>query len=112
MLANEVTALTHGRDAALGAEATAREVFEKGGIGEDLPTVIVPAEETSIVQLIVKSGLANSGKEAKRLIADKGARVNDELLEDAGRMVSVDEIAAGLKLSAGKKRHAMVKAES
>jgi len=59
----------------------------------------------------VKSGLVGSGKEAKRLIADKGARVNDELLEDAGRMITPQEIAAGVKLSAGKKRHAMVKAE-
>jgi len=112
ILANEVTALTHGRAAAEGAEATAREVFEKGGVGDDLPTVLIPAEPTSIVQLFVKSGLAGSGKEAKRLIADKGARVNDALLSDAGRMVTPEEISAGVKLSAGKKRHAMVKAES
>lgn len=111
ILANEVTKLLHGADAAIAAEATAREVFEKGGIGDDLPTVSIPAEPTSIVQLFVKSGLAGSGKEAKRLIADGGARVNDTPLTDPGRMITPEEIAGTVKLSAGKKRHALIVAE-
>jgi hypothetical protein len=80
VLANEVTALCHGREAAEAAEATAREVFEKGGAGDDLPTLAQRGEVgdgISIVQLITRSGLAKSGKEAKRLIADGGARMND-----------------------------------
>jgi len=112
ILANEVTALAHGRAAAEAAEATAREVFEKGGIGDDLPTLTLSAGEVgdgiSIVQLIVRSGLAVSGKEAKRLIADNGARMNDEALTDAGLMLSAADLAAPVKLSAGKKRHALV----
>ena len=108
VLANEVTTLLHGAEAAAAAEATAREVFEQGGVGDELPTVHVPAEETSVVQLFVKSGLCGSGKEAKRLIADGGARIDDEAVSDAGAMVSGVQIAAGLKLSAGKKRHARV----
>ncbi len=44
VLANEVTALCHGRDAAEAAEATARDVFEKGGIGDDLPTLVLTRE--------------------------------------------------------------------
>ena len=112
ILANEVTTLAHGRAAAEAAEATAREVFEKGGIGEDLPTLTLSAGEVgdgiSIVQLIVRSGLAASGKEAKRLIADSGARMNDEPLTDAGLMLSASDLAAPVKLSAGKKRHALV----
>ncbi len=112
ILANEVTTLAHGRAAAEAAEATAREVFEKGGIGEDLPTLTLSAAEVgegiSIVQLIVRSGLAASGKEAKRLIADNGARIDDQPLTDAGLMLSVSDLAAPVKLSAGKKRHALV----
>ena len=112
ILANEVTTLAHGRAAAEAAEATAREVFEKGGIGEDLPTLTLSAGEVgdgiSIVQLIVRSGLAASGKEAKRLIADNGARMNDEALTDTGLMLSAADLAAPVKLSAGKKRHALV----
>ncbi len=114
ILANEVTTLAHGADAAAAAEATAREVFEKGGVGDDLPTVTLdPADLSdagiSIVQLFVKSGLAKSGKEAKRLIAEGGAKLDDETVSDTGMMVPRDAVAATLKLSAGKKRHALVK---
>ncbi|SDC20557.1 tyrosine--tRNA ligase [Ruegeria marina] len=110
ILANEVTALCHGAEAAKAAEATAREVFEKGGIGDDLPTLTLGTADlpASIVQLIVKSGLAKSGKEAKRLIAEDGARLNDAPLTDAGLMIEAGDLAQPIKLSAGKKRHALV----
>lgn len=113
VLANEVTALLHGRAAAEAAEATAREVFEQGGVGDDLPTLDLTAAEIgdglSIAQILVRSGLAASGKEAKRLIADNGARLNDAALTDAGLMVTPDMLARPMKLSAGKKRHALVR---
>ncbi|TMV06500.1 tyrosine--tRNA ligase [Ruegeria sediminis] len=112
ILANEVTALLHGPEAAATAEATAREVFEKGGVGDDLPTLTLSPEELgdgmSIVQIIVKSGLAKSGKEAKRLIAEHGARLDDQPLTDAGLMIDAGALASPIKLSAGKKRHALV----
>ncbi len=112
ILAGEVTALLHGREAADAAEETARRVFEEGGTGEDLPTLTVTADEAreglSVVQLIVRAGLAKSGKEAKRLIADNGARMNDAPLTDAGLMIDTDALAEPVKLSAGKKRHALV----
>ena len=112
ILANEVTALCHGRDAAEAAAATAKEVFEKGGVGDDLPTLTMVAGDISdgisIVQLIVKSGLAGSGKEAKRLISDGGAKMNDEPLTNGGLMITTDMLAQPIKLSAGKKRHALV----
>ncbi len=112
ILANEVTTLLHGAEAAAAAEATAREVFEKGGVGDDLPTLTLSADDLgdgmSIVQLIVKSGLAGSGKEAKRLIAENGAKLNDEPLSNAGLMVDAAMLTMPIKLSAGKKRHALV----
>mgnify|MGYP000866465154 FL=1 len=96
----------------MAAEATAREVFEKGGVGDDLPTLTLSSDELgdgmSIVQIIVKAGLAGSGKEAKRLIADNGAKMNDAALDDAGLMVTADMLSTPMKLSAGKKRHALV----
>ena len=113
ILANEVTTLLHGAAAAKAAEATAKEVFEKGGVGDDLPTLTLSAAELgdgmSIVQIIVQAGLAKSGKEAKRLIAENGARLNDEPLTDAGLMVTGDQLTMPIKLSAGKKRHSLVK---
>ena len=112
VLASEVTGLLHGRDAAAAAEATAREVFEKGGMGDDLPRLTLSADDigegVSIVQLITRSGLAGSGKEAKRLIAEGGARMNDAAITDAGLMITASDLATPLKLSAGKKRHALV----
>ncbi len=112
ILANEVTGLLHGRDAAAAAEATAREVFERGGVGEDLPTLTLAVADVaggiSLAQLIVRSGLAKSGKDAKRLIAEGGARVNDEVATDAGQMFGAGHFAEPLKLTAGKKRHALV----
>jgi len=112
ILANEVTTLLHGAEAAQTAEATAREVFERGGVGDDLPTLTLSAADLgdgmSIVQLIVKSGLAASGKEAKRLITENGARLNDEPLTDAGMMIGAEALQSPIKLSAGKKRHALV----
>ena len=112
-LANEVTALAHGPEAAAAAEATAREVFERGGAGEDLPTLTLTASEVgegiSAAQLLVRSGLAPSGKEAKRLIAGGGAQAADIPLTDAGRMFTAAELSAPLKLSAGRKRHALVR---
>ncbi|KIC26506.1 MULTISPECIES: tyrosine--tRNA ligase [unclassified Leisingera] len=113
ILANEVTTLLHGAEAAAAAEATAREVFEKGGVGDDLPTLsLSPADlgdGISIVQLIVKSGLAKSGKDAKRLISENGARIDDQPLTDAGLMIDAGALSSPIKLSAGKKRHALVK---
>ncbi|MCO8145387.1 tyrosine--tRNA ligase [Rhodovulum tesquicola] len=113
VLANAVTTLCHGANAAEAAEATAREVFEKGGLGEDLPTLALSAAEIAdgipVVQLITRAGLAKSGKEAKRLIAEGGARLNDELLSDAGLVIDAAMLAEPIKLSAGKKRHALVR---
>ena len=116
ILANEVTKLLHGAEAAAAAEATAREVFEKGGIGDDLPTLTLTSAELgdgiSIVQLIVKSGLAKSGKDAKRLINENGAKLDDKPLNDAGLMIDATALSSPIKLSAGKKRHALVQLET
>ena len=112
ILANEVTALLHGRDTALTAAQTSSEVFEKGGIGEDLPTISFRENEISdgvpIVQAFVKAGLAKSGKEAKRLIAENGARLDDKLVTNTNLVLTAKMLTKPVKLSAGKKRHALV----
>lgn len=112
VLANAVTGLLHGADAASAAEATAREVFERGGVGDDLPTLaLTPADVAdgiSVGQLFVRAGLAKSGKDAKRLIAEGGARLNDEIVLDAGQMIGAGALVEPVKLTAGRKRHALV----
>ena len=115
ILANEATTLLHGAEAAAAAEATAREVFEKGGVGDDLPTVVLSAADVgdgiSVVQLLVRAGLAQSGKAAKRLIAENGARLDDAPLTDTGLVLEASALAQPVKLSAGKKRHALVRVD-
>jgi tyrosyl-tRNA synthetase len=113
VLANAVTTLAHGAAAAQAAEATARETFEKGGAGADLPSVTVALEgdTISVVQLFMKAGLASSGKDAKRLIAEGGARIDDQPVTDPAATIAAERLtAAPLKLSAGKKRHALARA--
>jgi tyrosyl-tRNA synthetase len=112
VLANAVTTLLHGAEAAAAAEATARAVFDEGGLGADLPTLQLGtgdvADGISVAQLFVRAGLAKSGKEAKRLIAEGGARLNDEIVLDPGRMLGAGELVEPMKLTAGRKRHAVV----
>ncbi|MDP2739695.1 MAG: tyrosine--tRNA ligase [Pseudorhodobacter sp.] len=111
-LANAVTTLCHGVEATAAAEATARQVFEQGGVGDDLPTLTLAAEDIgdgiSVAQLFVRAGLAKSGKDAKRLIAEGGARLNDELVLDPGQMLHASALTDSVKLTAGRKRHALV----
>jgi tyrosyl-tRNA synthetase len=130
ILANEVTTLLHGAEAAEAAEATAREVFEKGGVGDDLPTVLLsrdnfakmspahadpqdpnrPVTQSILAfQLFLEAGLVKSGKEAKRLFAEGGARINDVVETDITRTFAPEDFSNPIKLSAGKKRHALIK---
>ena len=113
-LANEVTTLCHGPEAAAAAEATARSVFEEGGTGDELPTLTlaaaeIPADGIPVVQLLVRSGLASSGKDARRLIAEGGARLDDTVVTDPGLHLDAQALDEPRKLSAGRKRHALVR---
>tara|TARA_R110002096_G_scaffold47575_16_gene127087 strand:+ start:2312 stop:3562 length:1251 start_codon:yes stop_codon:yes gene_type:complete len=113
VLANQVTTLCHGADAAAAAEATAREVFEKGGTGEDLEVVYVSAEQFETpcanTRFLLCAGVVTSGKEAKRLIAENGLRYNNALVTDPNGLVTPELIGDGLKLSIGKKKHRIVR---
>jgi tyrosyl-tRNA synthetase len=114
ILAHLATGLAHGEEAALAAAETAKTVFEQGGAGGDLPTVAVPLADLkaglSLVEMMRATGLAKSGKDVKRLIAEKGAKVNDEIVTDSALSLTEADLRDGaIKLSAGKKRHALVK---
>jgi tyrosyl-tRNA synthetase len=117
VLAFEATALLHGRAAAEEAAETARRTFEQGGIGDDLPTIDVPAAELgqgiAVWALLHRTGLAASNSEARRLVRGGGARLNDAKIEDEGLMVTTAAAVDGIiKLSAGKKRIALIRVAS
>ncbi|GIX16903.1 MAG: tyrosine--tRNA ligase [Rhodothalassiaceae bacterium] len=114
ILAFEATALARGREAAERAAAIARRTFEEGGKAEGLPTVEVSAEEAAagigILDAFVRAGLASSRKEVRRLIAQGGARLEDRPIRDETLVLTAAELSAGpLKISAGRKRHALIR---
>jgi len=114
-LATEATALLHGRAAAEGAQRTAADLFEKGKAGGDLPMIEVPRAELDrgipAFDLFRRAGLASSGGDARRLIKGGGARVNDAPVPTDTHTIGAGDIApdGAIKLSAGKKRHALVR---
>jgi tyrosyl-tRNA synthetase len=116
VLATEATALCHGRDAATAAAETAQAVFESGGSGSELPQIALPRDEltrgVAAFELFSRAGLAATNGEARRLIRGGGARINDAVVERETRAVSLDDLdpLGNIKLSAGRKRHALVRA--
>ncbi|HUC61006.1 MAG TPA: tyrosine--tRNA ligase [Alphaproteobacteria bacterium] len=114
-LADAATTLCHGRAAAESARETARRTFEEGGAGDDLPSLDLPRAELeqglALIDLLMRAGLAASKGEARRLVRGGGARVNDRAVTDELRIVSARDLGpdGSIKLSAGKKRHALVK---
>jgi tyrosyl-tRNA synthetase len=103
VLADEVTALVHGPEAAREAAETARRTFEEGASGDALPTLKVEGE-IGLVDALVGLGLCASKNEARRLIAQGGAKVDGERA-DEDRMLAV---TSEVRISAGKKKHGVL----
>tara|TARA_R110002073_G_scaffold76656_42_gene186151 strand:- start:773 stop:2026 length:1254 start_codon:yes stop_codon:yes gene_type:complete len=114
-LANEATTLLHGAEAAREAEATAQATFAAGRSGDALPTFAIDgarltAGEVSVLELLTGSGFAESNGEAKRLIKGGGVKVNGQTVSDMQAVLSDADLDDGaIKLSVGKKRHALGK---
>ena len=119
ILATEATTLCHGPEAAREAAETARRTFgplaASGGFADGLPTIEVPRarldEGVPVYDLMREAGLVRNNSEARRLIRGGGARVNDEPVRDETGTVGADDLTAegAIKLSAGRKRHALVR---
>ena len=115
-LANEATALLHGREAADEAAATARKTFEEGALAESLPTVDVATAEfdggLGALNAFVRAGLVASTGEARRQIRGGGLRVNDVALADERAVIGREALQASgvVKLSLGRKKHVLLRA--
>jgi len=113
-LANEATTMLHGQAAAKKAEATALETFEKGGTAQGLPTVEVKRAELEglgVLAATVMTGLAASNGEARRHIKGGAIKMNDAKVDSHERNITPSDIIDGVvKISVGKKRHALLKA--
>jgi tyrosyl-tRNA synthetase len=115
ILATEATALCHGRQAAVAAAESARAAFEVGGFAPELPTVGVQREELArgiaAFEIFAGAKLAASKGEARRLIRSGGARINDRPVKSETEPVTLADLdpSGYIKLSAGRKRHALIR---
>ncbi|UYO00245.1 MAG: tyrosine--tRNA ligase [Devosia sp.] len=115
VLATEVTAIVHGRDAAIQSAATAAATFESGAIDLSLPTSEVTHAELNagigVLNALVKAGLAASNGEARRHVQSGAVRINDAVIEDDRLNLGDNALLPEgvIKLSVGKKRHALIK---
>lgn len=115
ILANEATALVHGRAAAEQAAETARKTFEEGVAAETLPSVDVASSELDaglgVLSAFVKAGLVASTGEARRQVKGGGLRVNDAPVTDERAVLRAADLRDGaIKLSLGKKKHILLRA--
>jgi tyrosyl-tRNA synthetase len=116
ILATEITTLAHGKAAAEQAAETARRTFEEGAKADTLPTVDLPrarfAAGIAAFELLHEAGLAESRNEARKLIKGGGGRLNDKPIASDAAMVGERDLDSSgtLKLSAGRKRHVLVRA--
>ena len=115
LLANETTAMLHGKSAANNAELTAKNTFEKKSIGDDLPTVKIKKEKfvssINIVELVVMSNLLNSKSEVRRMIKNNGIKINNNNVVNDQLNITLTDFNNQnfLKLSCGKKNHVIIK---
>jgi tyrosyl-tRNA synthetase len=115
ILATEATALVHGRDAADRAADTARVTFEEGAIAASLPTFDIPRAQLEkgwgVLSANTHVGFVASTGEARRQIKGGGIKVNDVPVTDEKRMLTLADLTPDgvIKLSLGKKRHALIR---
>ena len=114
LLANEATKILHGQFASKKAEQTAKETFEKNGLGSDLPEIKIKLnqikEGVNILDLIFKNKILPSKSEARRVIANRGFKIDGNVIDEEKKLLQLKDFKKNtLKLSYGKKKHYLVK---
>ena len=116
VLASEITQLCHGLSASESAAGTAQKIFEEGLIGSDLPTILIDTKQLEqgiwIIEALKQAEFVKSNGEGRRLINNGGAKLNDIAVVDPDRKILISDANPDgvIKLSSGKKRHALLKA--
>tara|TARA_B100000586_G_scaffold158963_1_gene115693 strand:+ start:1691 stop:2932 length:1242 start_codon:yes stop_codon:yes gene_type:complete len=114
LLANEATAIVHGSKASKESEETAKTTFVQGGIGKNIPEKKISKELISkginILDLIFENELSSSKSDARRILKNRGIKINDEIILDEKKIINLDEFSKNnyIKLSVGKKMHLKV----
>lgn len=116
ILASEITKLCHGLNASESAASTAQKIFEEGLLGADLPTILIDTKQLEqglwIIEALKQAEFIKSNGEGRRLINNGGVRLNDVVVVDPDQKILISDANsdAVIKLSSGKKRHALLKA--
>ena len=113
VLANETTAMLHGKKAAQNSEEAAKEAFSGKSLGVNLPKINIKSkkikDEINIIDLVLISKLESSKSEIRRLIKGKGVKINDKVVTDEKFIINENLFRDNyIKLSLGKKRHIKV----
>ena len=114
ILANEATKILHGEAASKKAAQSAKETFEFGGLGSDLPEIKIKSSELnngiSLLDFLSKNKIMSSKSEARRAIANKGLKIDNTVVLDEKKMLQkIDFQEKILKISYGKKKHYLIK---
>ena len=114
LLANEATTLLHGKSASVKAEKTAKETFQGGGLGSDLPEIKIKLNNVekgiNILNFIAENNILSSKSEARRVISNNGIKINDVVVLDEKKMIRLNDFKKKkLKFSYGKKKHYLIK---
>ena len=115
LLANEATKILHGAEKANESEKTAKETFDGGGIGKNLPVTIIKKSQLKeglhIIELLYASKIMTSKSEIRRAIKEKGIRINDILIVDEKKIIELNDFEKEgcVKVSYGKKKHFIIK---
>ena len=114
LLANEATKILHGEESSKKAEQTAKDTFEGGTLAVGLPEINLKKEEinkgVNILDLIAKNKILPSKSEARRVILNKGFKLNDQVIDDEKKILQLKDFEKNtLKLSYGKKKHYLIK---
>ena len=114
ILANECTKMLHGNKEAKLAEETAKKTFSERSTGAGLPVITLQQsqidQKLDIINLILHSKLEKSKSEIRRIIKNKGIKINNSTIDDEKLLISnkLFDSNKSLKLSIGKKRHIKV----
>jgi len=116
LLANEATNILHGSKAAKDSEETAKETFIRGGIGKEIPEKKISRKLISkginIIDLVFQNGLSSSKSDARRILKNKGIKIDDQIISDEKKIIGLEEFSEKnhIKLSIGKKTHLKITA--
>ena len=114
LLANEATKILHGSAASKKAKQTAKETFETGGVGSELPEIKIKFNEINkgigLLDFLSVNNIMSSKSEARRAIENKGLKIDNVVVADENKILNLNDFKKNiLKISYGKKKHYLIK---